>query len=251
VTQPARARIVVLASGGGSNFDALAAHLGRLGDARRADIVAVASDRRTAGALARARERGIEAVHLQTPQAPDGEPLDACLTRLRTDLVVLAGYLRLVPDAVVAAYHGRMLNVHPALLPAFGGPGMYGARVHQAVLDAGARVSGPTAHFVDEVFDHGAIIAQWPVPVHAADTPASLAARVLRAEHALYPRVVHAVAAGAVSLGSDGRVVWAGSHAQGDMDFALHQAGDAPLDTPATHDAAPAIATLHSLYPNL
>jgi folate-dependent phosphoribosylglycinamide formyltransferase PurN len=99
-----------------------------------------------------------------------------------------------------------MLNVHPALLPAFGGAGMYGARVHAAVLAAGARVSGPTVHFVDEAYDRGAIAAQWPVPVFAHDTADALAARVLRAEHALLPRAVAAVAAGRIALGDDGRV---------------------------------------------
>jgi phosphoribosylglycinamide formyltransferase 1 len=97
--------------------------------------------------------------------------------------------------------------VHPALLPKFGGPGMYGSRVHRAVLRAGATLSGPSAHFVDEVYDHGALIAQWPVPVLPHDDEHSLATRVLRAEHLLYPRVVDAVAAGEVRLGEDGRVV--------------------------------------------
>lgn len=249
MTAGARTRIVVLASGGGSNFGALAAHLDRLGEARRADIVAVASDRRDAGALERARARGIEAVQLQTPSA-GGEPLAECLARLRADLVVLAGYLRLIPDTVVTAYHGRMLNVHPALLPAFGGAGMYGSRVHQAVLDAGVRVTGPTVHFVDEVFDHGAIIAQWPVPVHPADTAATLAARVLRAEHALYPRVVHAVAAGSIALGDDGRVGFTGSRPRGEADFTLAApADDAHVALPA--DADPLAEAVQSLYPNL
>jgi folate-dependent phosphoribosylglycinamide formyltransferase PurN len=99
-----------------------------------------------------------------------------------------------------------MMNVHPALLPAFGGPGMYGRRVHQAVLDAGARVSGATVHFVDEAYDRGPIVAQWPVPVRAGDSADALAARVLRAEHAIFPRAVHAVAAGLVTLSDDGRV---------------------------------------------
>ena len=97
--------------------------------------------------------------------------------------------------------------MHPALLPEFGGPGMYGPRVHRAVLQAGATLSGPSVHFVDEVYDHGALIAQWPVPVLPHDDEHSLAARVLRAEHLLYPRVVDAVAAGEVRLGDDGCVV--------------------------------------------
>jgi folate-dependent phosphoribosylglycinamide formyltransferase PurN len=103
-----------------------------------------------------------------------------------------------------------MINVHPALLPAFGGPGMYGARVHAAVIAAGARVSGPTVHFVSEHYDEGAIIAQWPVPVHANDSADTLAARVLAVEHKLYPLCVRAVASGHIVLGPDGRVHGAG-----------------------------------------
>jgi folate-dependent phosphoribosylglycinamide formyltransferase PurN len=123
------------------------------------------------------------------------------------DLVALAGYLQLVPADVTRRFAGRLLNVHPALLPDFGGPGMYGARVHRAVIAAGARTSGPSAHFVDDVYDHGPVIARWPVPVKPGDDERTLAARVLRAEHLLYPRVVDAVAAGEVRLGDDGRVV--------------------------------------------
>ena len=94
------------------------------------------------------------------------------LAEHQIDLVVLAGYLSTFPSAVTRRYRGRILNVHPALLPAFGGSGMYGMRVHQAVLDAGVRMTGATVHFVDEAYDHGPIIAQWPVPVLAGDTPA-------------------------------------------------------------------------------
>nr|MBA3892036.1 hypothetical protein [Gemmatimonadaceae bacterium] len=124
---------------------------------------------------------------------------------------------------------------------------------HQAVLDAGVRISGPTVHFVDEVFDHGAVIAQWPVPVHPADTAESLAARVLRAEHALYPRVVHAVAAGMITLGGQGRVQWAGSSIGSDLDFALvpAAASRASALAPSAEPATPPAATMQSLYPNL
>jgi formyltetrahydrofolate-dependent phosphoribosylglycinamide formyltransferase len=199
--------VAVLASGGGSNLQALLDHLDALGDARAADVVLVAADRPQAGALGRAAARGVAGAVLADPA--DGAALGALLDAHAAELVVLAGYLKLVPAAVTSRFRGRMLNVHPALLPAFGGPGMYGARVHRAVLAAGARVSGPTVHFVDEHYDRGAIVAQWPVPVSAHDTAESLAARVLRAEHALLPRVVQAVAAGAVSLGADGRVAGA------------------------------------------
>jgi folate-dependent phosphoribosylglycinamide formyltransferase PurN len=113
-----------------------------------------------------------------------------------------------------------MINVHPALLPAFGGAGMYGARVHHAVIEAGVRVSGVTVHFVDETYDRGPIIAQWPVPVAPDDTPDGLAARVLAVEHLLYPRVVDAVASGRVVLGADNRVGGAGSVSD-DAVFAL------------------------------
>lgn len=231
-----RRRLVVLASGGGSNLGALLAHLDARGAARRAEVVAVGSDRAGAGALERARARGIEAVHLPAADAT-GETLARLLSRVEADVVVLAGYLRLVPRDVVAAYHGRMLNVHPALLPAFGGHGMYGLRVHQAVLDAGARVTGATVHFVDESFDRGAIIAQWPVPVLEGDTPERLAARVLVAEHALYPHVIEAVAAGDVALDADGRTRW-----QSRADVAAFQAS-----TGAASDLAPHV---HVLYPN-
>jgi len=196
----------VLASGGGSNLQALLDHLAARGDARGGDVVLVASNRPDAGALARAERAGIPRVVLRSPHAPDGAELAGALADHDVQLVALAGYMRLVPPEVTAAFRGRMLNVHPALLPEFGGPGMYGPRVHRAVLQAGAAFSGPSVHFVDEVYDHGALIAQWPVPVLPHDDEHSLAARVLRAEHLLYPRVVDAVAAGDVRLERDGRV---------------------------------------------
>lgn len=196
----ARARIAVLASGGGSNLGAILEHFDALDERRGGDVVLVASDRAAAGALERARGRGIAAALLATKARPEGASLDALLREHAIDLVVLAGFLRLVPPEVVRRYEGRIVNVHPALLPAFGGAGMYGLRVHQTVLDAGAKVSGPTVHFVDEEFDRGAIIAQWPVPVRDDDDAHTLAARVLRAEHLLFPRVVDALAAGRITL---------------------------------------------------
>jgi phosphoribosylglycinamide formyltransferase 1 len=202
-----RSRIAVLASGGGTNLQALLDHFDALGDERAGDVVLVASDRRDAGALARATTRGVPTAIIRTPAAASGtQPLDAILDDHGIDLVALAGYLRLVPIEAVDRFRGRIVNVHPALLPAFGGTGMYGARVHQAVLDAGATVSGVTVHFVDRAYDRGPVIAQWPVPVLADDTAASLAARVLRVEHTLYPIAVNAVAAGRVTLGADGTV---------------------------------------------
>ena len=202
-----RTRIGVLASGGGSNLQAILDHLAALGDARCGDVVLVASNRPDAGALSRASRAGIAREVLRSPHAPTGKDIGAVLDEHGIELVALAGYMRLVPGEVTAAYRGRMLNVHPALLPDFGGPGMYGARVHRAVVRAGVPFSGPSVHFVDEVYDHGAVIAQWPVPVLPRDDDRTLAARVLRAEHVLYPRVVNAVAGGEAWLGEDGRVV--------------------------------------------
>ena len=201
-----RTRIGVLASGGGSNLQAILDHLATLGESRHGDVVLVASNRPDAGALARARRAGVAHAVLRSPHAPEGDELAPVLEAHGVELVALAGYMRLVPPDVTAAYRGRMINVHPALLPDFGGPGMYGDRVHRAVVQAGATQSGPTVHFVDEVYDHGAVIAQWPVPVLPGDDDRALADRVLRAEHLLYPRVVNAVAGGDVCLGDDGRV---------------------------------------------
>ena len=199
----ARARVAVFASGGGSNLGAMLDHGERLGSSRAADVALVSSSRESAGALVRARERNIPTAVLA---GADAGAMNEMLDEHRIDLVVLAGYLSLVPDAVTARFAGRMLNVHPALLPAFGGQGLYGQRVHRAVLDAGAKLSGATVHFVDAHYDRGPIIAQWPVPVGDDDTPESLAARVLRIEHMLLPRAVEAVARGTVTIGADGRV---------------------------------------------
>ena len=179
-------RVAVLASGGGTNLQALLDALpGSL-----ARVALVLSDRPQAGALERARRAGVAAAALRDPA--DAAELLAALTD--ADLVVLAGYLKLVPPAVVARFRWRMINIHPALLPAFGGPGMYGRRVHEAVLASGAEESGATVHYVDELYDRGPIIAQARVPVRPDDTPETLGARVLDAEHRLLPMVVFELA---------------------------------------------------------
>lgn len=198
-------RIGVLASGGGSNFQAVVDHFAKGAAASVAQVALLASDRPGAGALDRARAHGTACEVLDATGRTTG--LLRVLERHAVDLVVLAGYLRLVPAEVTATFRGRIVNIHPALLPAFGGSGMYGRRVHEAVLAHGARLSGVTVHFVDEEYDRGPIIAQWPVPVLPDDTPDSLAARVLAVEHLLYPRAVEALASGRVRLDPNNRVV--------------------------------------------
>jgi phosphoribosylglycinamide formyltransferase 1 len=182
-------RIAVAISGRGSNLEAL---VRALRPGAPAEIVLVLSDRGVAAGLEHARVHGIPAEVLEDPA--DGSAWLAHLRRYRADLVVLAGYLKLVPAPVVAAYRGRIINVHPALLPAFGGKGMYGHRVHEAVLASGARETGVTVHLVDEVYDRGAILAQTRVPVLPGDTPDILAERVLAVEHRLLPAAVLAAA---------------------------------------------------------
>ncbi len=178
-------RVAVFASGSGTNLQTL---LDRCRPPDAARVVLVLSDKATAGALERARSAGVGAEIVADPS--DGAATLALLTNAQIDLVVLAGYLKLVPIEVVRAFDGRMINIHPALLPTFGGTGMYGIRVHQTVIDSGATISGATVHLVNEEYDRGPIVAQWPVPVLADDTPESLAARVLEVEHELLTAVV-------------------------------------------------------------
>lgn len=186
------ARIAVLASGGGSNLQAILDHFAALGPTRAGVVVLVASNKPDALALHRAKRAGIPTHHIN---AEDGDEILALFHHHGIDLVVLAGYLKLVPRAVTERYRGRMINVHPGPLPEFGGPGMYGTKVHAAVLAAGVSSTGVTVHFVDDRYDQGAVIAYWPVPVHPDDSAESLAARVLRVEHLVYPRVVDMLAA--------------------------------------------------------
>lgn len=186
-------RIAVLASGGGTNLQALIDYLAGLGDSASARVVLVASNRSSAMALERARSAGIAAEEFNV--GDEGAELLALLRSHAIELVVLAGYMKHVPPKVVDEYHGRILNVHPALLPDFGGAGMYGSHVHEAVIAARSTTTGVTIHLVDSEFDRGPVLAQWRIPVYGDDTAASLARRVLELEHVVYPRVVDMVAA--------------------------------------------------------
>jgi phosphoribosylglycinamide formyltransferase-1 len=185
-------RLAVLASGRGSNLQAIVDHFDNLARERVAKVVLVASNRADSPALIRAATASIDIADFNA--ADDGTELLDLLKKHRIDLVVLAGYLKRIPSKVIREYSGRMINIHPALLPAFGGEGMYGARVHEAVIASGATESGVTVHLVDDDYDRGPIVAQWRIPVEPSDTADKLAARVLNVEHVVYPRTVEMVA---------------------------------------------------------
>jgi len=185
-------RLAVLASGRGSNLQAIIEHFDNLARERVAKVALVASNRADSPALIRAATASIDIAHFNS--SDDGSELLSLLQKFRIDLVVLAGYLKRIPPKVIREYSGRIINIHPALLPAFGGEGMYGARVHEAVIASGAEETGVTVHLVDNEYDRGPIIAQWRVRVDKSDTAESLAARVLNVEHTVYPRVVEMVA---------------------------------------------------------
>ena len=180
-------RIAVLISGQGSNLGAIV----RASEVEDwpGRVVAVVSNRPDAGGLQFARDRGIATEVLDHKPFPDRPSFDTALAELidkhSPDLVVLAGFMRILTPQFVARYEGRMLNIHPSLLPSF-----TGLKTHQRAIDAGCKVAGATVHFVSAELDHGPIVAQAVVPVLAADDETTLAARVLAAEHVLYPRAV-------------------------------------------------------------
>ena len=188
--------IAVFASGRGSNFRALFDSLQK--KSIEARICLLISNNSDAGAMEFARSVGIRTLHLSqktfSSQAEFTTAILGALCESNIDLIVLAGYMKKIDSEIVAAYRGRMINIHPALLPEFGGPGMYGRHVHEAVLREGKKISGVTVHYVDEEFDHGNIILQERVPVLKNDTTESLAERVLKVEHKILPMVVKQIA---------------------------------------------------------
>jgi phosphoribosylglycinamide formyltransferase-1 len=206
-TKPLALAIFVGTRGRGSNLMALhaAAQEGRLS----ARVVAVIGSKEDAPALVRARETGLRTFVVDPKRHEDdpgyGDALLAVLRNAGADTIALAGYLRRLPSAVVAAFRNRIVNIHPALLPAFGGKGMYGEHVHRAVLEHGVKVTGCTVHFVDEAYDSGPIILQKVVPVEESDTPETLASRILPYEHAAYVEALQLLAEGRLTV--EGRVV--------------------------------------------
>lgn len=186
-------RVAVLVSGGGSNLGALlkAQRQDALGPAR---VVSVISSRRDAYALQRAADHGIPHLAIERKEFSDDAAFESAmiqaLEEAKVQVIALAGYLRKLGPTLIARYRGRILNIHPALLPKYGGAGMYGRYVHEAVIAAGETESGCTVHVVDEEFDHGPVLAQSRVAIEPHQTPEELAARVLEEEHQLFPKTL-------------------------------------------------------------
>lgn len=187
-----KARLAVFVSGGGSNLQSImdASRAGRLS----AEIVLVVSNRKNAYGLERARSAGIDTFVYRMKDYPSKDDarrdLLEMLQEYKIDYIALAGYLKLLPLEVVKRYQNRITNIHPALLPRYGGKGMYGHFVHEAVIEAGDKESGATVHLVDEIYDNGRILEQGRVPVFPDDDADKLAARVLEVEHKIYPEAL-------------------------------------------------------------
>ena len=200
--------IAIFASGRGSNFQAIlsAIDAGLLS----ARVTVLISNRSDAAALDIARTRKIQTSHLSQKMFPSEEALVEAmlnvLSQQRAELLVLAGYMKKIPLQVVRRYRNRIVNIHPALLPLFGGAGMYGHFVHEAIIASGMKVSGATVHLVDEEYDRGPIVMQKTVEIIQEDTPDLLAAKVLKIEHEIYPLALKAFAEGKVKI--EGRKAW-------------------------------------------
>jgi phosphoribosylglycinamide formyltransferase-1 len=198
----ARLNLGVIASHGGSNLQAIidASRSGRLDAAVRVVI----SNNGGAPALTRARNAGIPAYHLSAWTHPKPEALDEAILQAlvahEVEVVALAGYMKKLGPRTLGHFAGRILNIHPALLPKYGGKGMYGRHVHEAVLAAGEKVTGVTIHLVNEDYDSGPIIAQCEVPIHTGDTVETLSERVLQREHEFYVEALQQISEGSVTL---------------------------------------------------
>jgi phosphoribosylglycinamide formyltransferase-1 len=195
-------KIGILASGGGSNFQAMLDSI--VAGELDAEVVMVVSNNSGSGALERARNSGLAWRHLSGKTHPDAGDLDRAIHDAMLEggaqVICLAGYMKMLGDKTLTTWRGRILNIHPALLPKHGGKGCYGIHVHEKVLEAGDTVSGVTVHLVDEEYDHGRILEQAEVPVEPGDTPESLQQRVLKEEHRIYPRVLKKIASGELAL---------------------------------------------------
>ena len=201
-------RVAVCVSGGGTNLQAIIDAL-KSGKIRDAQIVRVISNNKNAYALTRAQNAGIEGVCVSPRDYENrekfNEALLECLKEADPDLIVLAGFMVAVPANVIEAYRGRIINIHPALIPSFCGKGYYGLHVHEKVHQRGAKVTGATVHFVDEDLDHGPILLQKAVEVREGDTPEVLQRRVMEeAEWILLPEAISLIAQGRVTIDGNG-----------------------------------------------
>ncbi|KAG1342743.1 phosphoribosylglycinamide formyltransferase, chloroplastic [Cocos nucifera] len=197
-----RKKLAVFVSGGGSNFRAI--HEATVEGSIYGDVTVLVTDKRGCGGAEYARDNEIPVIVFpkgkSTSEGLSPDDLVSTLRNFEVDFILLAGFLKLIPIELVRAYPRSILNIHPSLLPAFGGKGFYGLNVHKAVVASGARYSGPTVHFVDEHYDTGRILAQRVVPVLANDTAEQLATRVLQQEHQIYVEVVSALC--------EERIIW-------------------------------------------
>lgn len=192
----AKVRLAVFISGGGTNLQSII-DAGRDGKFP-AQVVLVVSSRDDAYGLTRAKNAGIDTAVYSRKRFSDGQVADdwllALLDKYEIQMIALAGYLKMISPAMIRKYRGKIVNIHPGLLPKYGGKGMYGQHVHEAVIAAGEKETGVTIHQVDEIYDHGLVVAERRVPVLPGETAEELAARVLRVEHELYPLVLRELA---------------------------------------------------------
>lgn len=185
-------KIAILASGEGTNAERIIRYFS---EKRTAEVALVITNKAQAGVLKRSDRLGVPSLVITAQGFADGEALEA-LHRFHIDFIVLAGFLLKVPAPILHDYPEKIVNIHPALLPKFGGKGMYGSRVHEAVIAAGEKESGITIHYIDGHYDEGSIIFQAACPVMPDDTPDTLAARVHQLEYGYFPKVIEGVIQG-------------------------------------------------------
>jgi phosphoribosylglycinamide formyltransferase-1 len=190
-------RLVILVSGGGSNMQSIKNSTENGILKGLAQVVLVISNNPNAYALERAKNENIKAVCIERKSFEDEKSFNGAvleeLQDVKADIVCLAGYMRMIGQGIIDVYHGRMLNIHPALLPKFGGKGIYGHHVHEAVVKSGEKKSGATVHFVEGEYDTGKIIIQREIEVFESDTPQDVAKKVLAVEHRIYPEAIKRV----------------------------------------------------------
>lgn len=182
-------KLVIFASGSGTNMQAVIDEIE--GESIHAEIAGLITNKPNIQAVERAKKHHIPVCVITEEDAENYvSKLEKQLSEWKPNLIVLAGFLKMIPDSIIRKYENKIINIHPALLPKYGGKGFYGLKVHKAVLESGDKETGCTVHYVNEEYDKGPIISQVKVPVHSSDTPEVLAKRVLKAEHQLLPSVI-------------------------------------------------------------